>query len=212
MIRIILATIALCFVFFSCKKKADCPECFDEQMQCIRNTCACPEGALETTLDFPIKGVYERHCIVPTPLTFLAQIPMQYGCIDTFAISFTEEPYGTNRTIGQLNNMYSAVRLEMPEKRLRRHTPSGMVYSDGSRRMTYINGLYPTVGANNKCWFFSVVDGEKVHGYCELNFIGEFVHKDTIRGNINLVFLDGHIPDSVRANRNRMIKLVRMVQ
>jgi len=179
-------------VFAACDRNTvapipPCPDCWDEKMLCVENTCQCPEGNIETWLNMysndekdviPHEG--RKFCIQPHKLTFMAHFP-RFECIDTFAFRFLTEPLEVTPQTQILST--TSIETLVPEKWSA--LPPGLILSDDPEGLFVgIVSLYPTHGTN----FFGCVDydlnGAVDGSIGRISFRGYFTHPDTISGHL----------------------------
>ena len=212
-------SLAAMLLLFSCDKHRpepvpDCPDCWDQQMVCVENTCQCPDGYVETWLNLysnaekeevPLSG--RKFCIKPDKLTFMAHFP-RFECIDSFAFRFHTEPLEVSAQtpvldISSINPLVPGGWKGLPPGlTLDTHDPEGLWVG--------ITSLYPTHGTSiSGCVDYDLngnIDGE----IGRISFRGYFTHKDTISGHLLFEGASG----SKAALENfqlKGIKLVRMV-
>jgi len=187
--------VTLFLLVTACKKDQpdmvvpDCPECWDDNMVCVEQTCQCPDGYLETWLNIEFYDDTEvvppsgrKFCIEPDKLTFMAHFP-RFECIDTFAIRFFTEPLKVNDQTPLLS--ISMVEALVPRSwRITVHPGLILDTENPDGIWVGIVRLYPTYGPN----FLGCVDydqnEELVGGINRMMFRGHFTHKDTISGHI----------------------------
>lgn len=209
-----LLTLVLLIAVSGCGDKStegpSCPQCWDEKMECVEGQCTCPEQSIMTWMELntnPEQSQSRPYCIIPDKLTFLAQIP-DFGCIDTFAVTFLTEPLEMTEQTPGLE--YTSVLPEVPESW--RALPPGLALEqreDAYPEVT-ISSLYPTKGSSYVSCFDFDADGQLVGSISNINFYGAFVHPDTIQGFLQLEDASGTLSDFDGLRMND-VKLVRTV-
>lgn len=194
----LLALIFLAFLLQACNQEEPapitCPECYDSKMECIEGQCECPEGSIEIYHNLinssepdSMAEVPRLFCIKPDKLTFIANLE-KYECIDTFGVSFLEEPYD-----GIQNNLAGHVVFEHPFSSENLTFPQGFLSVDTADHRGRYVGIYilsPTYGRPDIwCRFYDEETQET--GTTTLHFRGFFVHPDTIRGYIEVASATG---------------------
>lgn len=183
-----IAVLSTLLLFAACRDNCEeltCPECYDSKMECIDGACTCPENSIllyhnllnptdaDSLIDIP-----RQFCVQPNKLTFLASFE-QFECIDTFAITFYEEP-----TMGIQNNLANKVIFEVPDYFANHPIVRGALVIDTTDQFVGIYGLSPTFGRESRCYYEDTSTNE--FGLIDLDFRGNFVHPDTIRGMIEV--------------------------
>lgn len=210
----VLFTLALLIAGLGCSDKSteapSCPQCWDEKMECVEGQCTCPEQFIVTWMELntnPEQVQSRSYCIAPDKLTFLAQIP-DFGCVDTFAITFLTEPLEVTEQTPMLE--YTSVIPEVPESW--RALPPGLVLElrENAYPDVTISSLYPTKGSSYVSCFDFDADGQLVGSISNINFYGAFVHPDTIAGFLQLEDASGTL-SNFDGQRMNDVKLVRTV-
>jgi hypothetical protein len=186
-----------------------CPECWDEKMECKDFKCECPEASIPTWLelhsfDEPLRD--RKYCIIPSKLTFKADINA-FECIDTFAITFLTEPLEVDRSTPILD--VSSVIPEVPDRWKALPPALSLNVAEEAYPEVIITNLYPTRGTSFMSCMSYTPSGELEGRISNINFYGQFIHKDTIGGFLQLEGASG-IYSSLEGSRKE-IKLVRTV-
>ena len=194
-------TIILSFILFSlllafagCKDEPpatpDCPRCWDRDMICVDAQCDCPEESIETWLELRTSLTSNelearKFCIMPSPKTFVAYVE-PFECIDTFGLTFVEEPWTDSPNEIGVPTGTSLV-SEIPDE-AGYGLSSQVLYippmTPDSLREIQIELLAPSRGELGVDFCRDRAEDGSIAGYSRMVYKGIMVHPDTIKGRI----------------------------
>ncbi|MCR9101625.1 MAG: hypothetical protein NXI25_16820 [bacterium] len=191
---------SLLLTFTSCKDEApstpDCPRCWDRDMICVDAECDCPEESIETWLELRTSFTSNelearKFCIMPSPKTFVAYVE-PFACIDTFGLTFVEEPWTASPNEVGVPTGTSLV-SEIPddaEYSLTRQVLYIPPMTTDSLKEIHIQLLQPTIGELGITFCRDRAEDGSITGGARMVYKGVFVHPDTVKGRIEFQVLE----------------------
>ncbi|KGE87513.1 MAG: hypothetical protein ACE362_23930 [Phaeodactylibacter xiamenensis] len=194
---IIFTFSSLLLAFTGCKDEVpvtpDCPRCWDRDMICADAECDCPEESIETWLELRTSFISNelearKFCIMPSSKTFVAYVE-PFVCIDTFGLTFVEEPWTASPNEVGVPTGTSLV-SEIPddaEYSLTRQVLYIPPMTPDSLKEIHIHLLQPTRGELGESVCRDWTEDGNIAGYTRMIYKGLMVHPDTIKGRIEFM-------------------------